>query len=163
AFTLANHIPQPLRFQGQYHDGESGLSYNRYRYYDVSALRYLSPDPIGLAGGVNAYAYVPSPLSWVDPLGLNGCPPTKVSNSNLPHAIERSVERGVYPDAKTASDALKNLGKQIEQNGWPAGTIPDKANIDRVLVPAGNNGMVVYQIAKNRTAKIKTVLIALKE
>jgi len=56
AFTLANHIPQPLRFQGQYHDEESGLSYNRYRYYDVSALRYLSPDPIGLADGVNAYA-----------------------------------------------------------------------------------------------------------
>ena len=76
AFTLANQIPQPLRFQGQYHDEESGLSYNRYRYYDVSALRYLSPDPIGLAGGVNAYAYVPSPLSRVDPLGLDGCPGT---------------------------------------------------------------------------------------
>ncbi|MEG2553207.1 MAG: RHS repeat-associated core domain-containing protein, partial [Hafnia sp.] len=88
AFTLANHIPQPLRFQGQYHDEESGLSYNRYRYYDVSALRYLSPDPIGLAGGVNAYAYVPSPLSWVDPLGLDGCPNVgaakqKVNNSNI--------------------------------------------------------------------------------
>ncbi|MDX6841737.1 RHS repeat domain-containing protein [Hafnia paralvei] len=57
-FMLANDVPQPLRFQGQYYDKESGLSYNRYRYYDDCALRYLSPDPIGLAGGVNAYAYL---------------------------------------------------------------------------------------------------------
>jgi len=71
------------------------------------------------------------------------------------------VERGVYPDTKTASDSLKELGKQIEKNGWPKGTIPDTANADRVLVPAGNNGMVVYQMAKNGTAKIKTVLIGL--
>jgi RHS repeat-associated protein len=151
-----------LRFAGQYADEESGLHYNRHRYYDSDTGQYLSPDPIGLDGGVNPYGYVHNPMGWVDPLGLACvCPPKKVSNSNLPHAIERSVERGVYPDARTASDALKELGKQIEKNGWPAGTIRDTANADRVLVPAGNNGMVVYQVAKNGTAKIKTVLIGL--
>ncbi|WP_159514026.1 MULTISPECIES: RHS repeat domain-containing protein [Enterobacter] len=63
-------INQPLRFQGQYHDAESGLYYNRHRYYDPGVGRYLSPDPVGLDGGLNLYAYVPNPLTWVDPLGL---------------------------------------------------------------------------------------------
>lgn len=63
-----------LRFAGQYADAESGLHYNRFRYYDVDTGQYLCPDPIGLAGGENPYAYVPNPLSWVDPLGLAKCP-----------------------------------------------------------------------------------------
>jgi len=59
-----------LRFAGQYADEESGLHYNRHRYYDSETGQYLSPDSIGLAGGVNPYGYVHNPLSWVDPLGL---------------------------------------------------------------------------------------------
>ncbi|WP_027272930.1 RHS repeat-associated core domain-containing protein [Leminorella grimontii] len=55
----------PLRFQGQYEDEESGLFYNLNRYYQ--------PDPIGLRGGLNLYAYASNPLSWIDPLGLAGC------------------------------------------------------------------------------------------
>ncbi|VVQ01556.1 hypothetical protein PS906_05056 [Pseudomonas fluorescens] len=76
AITLAGeeYLDQPLRFQGQYFDGESGLHYNRHRYYDPRLGRYLTPDPIKLAGGLNQYQYVPNPTGWVDPLGLNGCP-----------------------------------------------------------------------------------------
>ena len=47
-----------LRFQGQQYDEETGLHYNRHRYYDPSQGRYLSLDPIGLAGGVNLVGYV---------------------------------------------------------------------------------------------------------
>jgi RHS repeat-associated protein len=61
---------QPLRFQGQYHDVETGLHYNRHRYYDPGVGRFISKDPIGLAGGSNSYQYAPNPLLWVDPLGL---------------------------------------------------------------------------------------------
>ena len=70
-----NKIDNPLRFQGQYFDHESGLHYNRHRYYNPDIGRYLTPDPVKLAGGINAYQYVPNPIGWIDPLGLNAnCP-----------------------------------------------------------------------------------------
>jgi RHS repeat-associated protein len=61
----------PLRFQGQYEDGETGLFYNRFRDYDADAGLYLSPDPIGLGGGLRLYGYGINPTGWVDPLGLS--------------------------------------------------------------------------------------------
>ncbi|NWD84152.1 RHS repeat protein, partial [Pseudomonas reactans] len=67
-------VDNPLRFQGQYFDQESGLHYNRHRYYNPDIGRYLTPDPVKLAGGINAYQYVPNPTGWVDPLGLSSCP-----------------------------------------------------------------------------------------
>ncbi|TPQ30102.1 type IV secretion protein Rhs, partial [Burkholderia ubonensis] len=61
-------------FQGQWGDDETGLHYNRYRYYDPHSGRFVSKDPIGLQGGPNIYQYVPNPITWADPLGLAGKP-----------------------------------------------------------------------------------------
>ena len=61
----------PIRFQGQYLDEETGLHYNRYRYYDPGSGRYVSKDPLGLQGGKNAYAFVRNnPVLRADPWGL---------------------------------------------------------------------------------------------
>ncbi|WP_229416049.1 RHS repeat-associated core domain-containing protein [Pseudoduganella armeniaca] len=60
----------PLRFQGQYIEEETGLHFNRYRYYDPMSGRFISRDPIGLAGGLNVHQYAPNTTAWVDPLGL---------------------------------------------------------------------------------------------
>ena len=59
-----------LRFAGQYFDTETGLHYNYFRDYDPKTGRYLSSDPIGLAGGLNTYGYaLQNPLSYIDPTG----------------------------------------------------------------------------------------------
>ncbi|MCP4723103.1 MAG: RHS repeat-associated core domain-containing protein [Desulfobacteraceae bacterium] len=56
---------------GQYYDGETGLHYNWHRYYDPETGKYLTPDPIGLAGGINPFVYVLNdPVNYVDPYGL---------------------------------------------------------------------------------------------
>ncbi|MGW1618108.1 TreTu family toxin, partial [Streptomyces sp. NPDC002172] len=67
----ANGTHCPLRFPGQYHDEETGLHYNHFRYYEPDTARYQSPDPLGLEPALNHYAYVPNPAVWVDPLGLS--------------------------------------------------------------------------------------------
>ncbi|MFS2100434.1 RHS repeat domain-containing protein [Variovorax sp. Varisp85] len=63
----------PIRFQGQYFDDETGLHYNRYRYYDPVSGRFVSKDPIKLLGGLNLQLYAPSPTEWIDPWGLASC------------------------------------------------------------------------------------------
>jgi RHS repeat-associated protein len=61
----------PLRLPGQVYDAETGLHQNYYRDYDPRTGRYTTPDPMGLEGGLNPYAYVSSnPLANIDPLGL---------------------------------------------------------------------------------------------
>jgi RHS repeat-associated protein len=64
------NLYQPIRLQGQQIDIETGLHYNRYRYYDSTIGQYLTQDPIGLMGGANAFIYPTNPLSLIDPLGL---------------------------------------------------------------------------------------------
>jgi len=64
-------ITNSLRFAGQYYDEETGLHYNWHRYYDPKTGRYLTPDPIGLAGGINIFAYVDNnPTNRTDPRGF---------------------------------------------------------------------------------------------
>ena len=60
-----------LLYAGQWRDAESGLCYNRFRYYEPESGMYLVSDPLGLQGGEQTYRYVPNPLNWIDPFGLN--------------------------------------------------------------------------------------------
>lgn len=74
----------PIRFQGQWEDQETGLFYNRYRHYDAALAQYVSPDPIGVVGGVQSYAYVSNPAFEIDPFGLSGGSTT----------LRRNLEKG---------------------------------------------------------------------
>jgi RHS repeat-associated protein len=81
--SAAGATTTPLRFPGQYHDPETRLHYNLYRYYDPSVGRYLSGDPLGLAPGPNPYAYVDNPMVWADPLGLSAFTPLNLGTSRF--------------------------------------------------------------------------------
>ncbi|WP_318392366.1 RHS repeat-associated core domain-containing protein, partial [Enterobacter sp.] len=61
---------QLIRLPGQQYDAETGLYYNRHRYYDPAQGRYITQDPIGLRGGWNLNQYPLDPIQQIDPLGL---------------------------------------------------------------------------------------------
>ena len=73
---LVDAVSQNLRFPGQYADAETGYYHNGFRDYDPTLGRYVESDPIGLAGGLNTYAYaMNNPLKFIDPVG--DCPTYK--------------------------------------------------------------------------------------
>uniref|UniRef100_UPI0018E3B3A3 RHS repeat domain-containing protein n=1 Tax=unclassified Serratia (in: enterobacteria) TaxID=2647522 RepID=UPI0018E3B3A3 len=128
AVAFVGAVAQPLRFQGQYFDAESGLHYNRYRYYSPDTARFITPDPIGLAGGLNQTQYVPNPTGWVDPLGLasvkGGCPPdsdipagVKTGEPSVPKAANgefswnRYEEIPTLPEAETSNYLYRGVHK----------------------------------------------------
>ena len=70
-YAVETDIPNPIRAPGQYHDEETGLYYNRFRYYAPHLGRYLSRDPVGMLDGPNVYTYAGNnPVDRADPLGL---------------------------------------------------------------------------------------------
>jgi len=82
-----------------------GLHYNRFRYYDPETAQYISPDPIGLAGGDRPYGYVHNPISWVDPLGLAKC---GFSGKDVGDATNLNILKEGSPEWKKAVDNIKN-------------------------------------------------------
>ena len=118
-------VNNPLRFQGQYYDQETGLHYNRYRYYNPTVGRYMTPDPIKLAGGLNNYQYTKNPVGYVDPLGLSDLCPLKrpIDDADIPTGITRtSFEEKIkyFRDNVTSSNYetwKKQLAKDLKAEG----------------------------------------------
>jgi len=122
----------PIRFLGQWYDEESGLHYNRFRYYDPTAGRYISQDPIGIAGGLNPYAYAPNPLTFADPFGL--CPLGDLSEDEV-RQIQEVVDDAGRPLEVVGSAARgerRNPGTDLPF-GKGEGT---RSDIDYAIAPS---------------------------
>ena len=103
----------PLRFQGQYHDEETGLHYNRFRYYDPAVGRFTTQDPIGLMGGENLYQYAPNPTGWVDPLGLSKCDCTRALGGAHRNVRGTPGNESHHMPADSVSPISKNRGPAV--------------------------------------------------
>jgi RHS repeat-associated protein len=110
---------QNLRFQGQYLDRETGLHFNTFRFYDPDIGRFTTPDPIGLAGGINLYAYAPNPVGWVDPLGWKPCFRDMKAQANAESIIKRhggvaaGENRYKMPNRRTARQAASEIAGNL--------------------------------------------------
>ena len=106
-----------LRYPGQLYDAESGLYYNRHRYYDPELGQYISPDPIGMLGGLRPQGYVHNPVEWVDPLGLAKCPVRAKSRSD---AIRQAKEHSQVPrDSRGGQDiGIDELKDSSRGDNW---------------------------------------------
>lgn len=110
---VGHDVECPLRFPGQYHDAETGLHYNLHRYYDPDTAAYLTPDPLGLAPSPNDHAYVPNPLTFVDPLGLAYEGNTGGSSPELDGGFKYPVS----PDEIT--EINRGFGGMVAERGTP--------------------------------------------
>ena len=127
----------PFRFQGQYYDKESGLHYNRFRYYDPEIGRFVSQDPIGLQGGMNLFEYAPNPIVWIDFLGLT--PSKKSSRSDDPARQKCGTGKWIrHPEkiehATSYNEARRRAIKESRLEGVPTKPFisymgPDKGKV----------------------------------
>lgn len=69
--SVTEAVPNPIRFKARWWDEDTGLYDFRSRWYDPEIGRFISEDPIGLAGGINVYTFAGNnPVSGWDPFGL---------------------------------------------------------------------------------------------
>ncbi|MFS3861204.1 RHS repeat domain-containing protein [Proteus mirabilis] len=149
-----NYTECPFRFAGQYEDEESGLYYNRFRYYDRETGQYLSPDPIGLLGGFNPYGYVHCPTGYIDPFGL--CGTSKLNNASVENNPRFLVDvKGQVLDLEYFRN-LKFDGQVIDAgrsgNKLPAMSTPNtylKTTGGHVIV-YGPDGRRLADVSQNR-------------
>lgn len=127
----------PIRFQGQYADGETGLCYNRFRYYDPETGRFISHDPLGLDGGLNLYRYVDDPTGWADPLGLAGrCTCTITTKKPVGGKKKfKGTSGATKPNHKSVQKALSKtkLPKGKKAPSHPKGACGEPAAITNYL------------------------------
>ena len=145
-----DNIEQSIRLPGQHQDKDTGLYYNRHRYYDPSVGSYVNQDPIGLAGGVNGYVYPVNPQANYDPWGLQ-----KVSvQARRTGTRQSAIFDSKVPDAELSKATANSISTSKDQAGfWD--NFKDFINPNNEQKKRINDSlMCVAQENKNTGAKI---------
>jgi len=97
----------PFRWPGQYEDEETGLYYNRFRYYDPDSGEYVSQDPLGTEAGLRAHAYPFDPLRLIDVFGLvNGGSYSEVRRTTSGGEVHHMPANSVSPVTRGQGPAI---------------------------------------------------------
>ena len=157
---------QPIRFQGQSFDTETGLHYNRFRYFDPDMGMFTSRDPIGLNGGMNVFQYAPNPTGWIDPFGLANCmlsaadrrgmgpEPSDMSRPHRHHIVrEKAPTKWSTENQKLITEAQDVLGSHNidvntdprnfvwAENGSGVHTIESAKKVHTSIMAAAKDGL----------------------
>ena len=149
---------QPIRFQGQSFDVETGLHYNRFRYYDPDLGMFVSRDPIGLMGGSNVFQYAPNPTGWIDPLGLCS---TALGKSMGARAGDGMANHHLIPEQLMKLPEFNDMFTALESTGWHGDNasngifLPDKSSVKNIDLPGH------WSNHKNYTSNVKVDLSTL--
>ncbi|MFG3252143.1 putative T7SS-secreted protein [Streptomyces sp. NPDC048172] len=137
----------PLRFPGQYHDPETGLHYNYFRYYDPETARYASPDPLGMRAAPNPAAYVRTPHTLGDPLGLSPCrapgeerAARGVRQPEVERTLDNALDKNTY-----LRDVAERYGINLRGSGRDVDVIydPDLPSGQLGVTRANDGGNVI--------------------
>ena len=115
----SDRIRIPFLFQGQYYDYETGLAYNRFRYYDPELGRYISEDPIRFDSGTTAlHSYVEDTTGWIDIFGLakshyNG----KRGEARAKHDLERSGFKNIRKQVEMMVNGKRTIADFVAEDG----------------------------------------------
>ena len=149
ARTVVAAVAQPIRFQGQYHDAETGLHYSRFRYYAPEEGRFLEQDPIGLAGGLNLAVYPTNPAGFVDPMGLECTYGPQdagpLGDPNDPRSPASTFRSGTYTEKVTDDDTYfyRDYGGTASATGrfWTPepSSGPMQSQMDSAVLPEWGN------------------------
>lgn len=140
------HPQQNLRFAGQYLDRETGLHYNTFRYFLPESGRFSQPDPIGLAGGLNLYAYAPNPLSYIDPLGL-----CKLRGSDGRYRSAQNIQEEIGGLPNFAGKTPGEIRQTLRNRGYSSVQAHSGGEVWTKALPDGNTVAVRLDPAKQRT------------
>ncbi|MFN6993905.1 MAG: RHS repeat-associated core domain-containing protein [Aquincola tertiaricarbonis] len=142
----------PLRLQGQYFDEETGLAYNRHRYFDAALGQFISIDPLRLAAGDQLYAMAGSVFDWIDPLGLSCKALSSLTDEQFLKEIAARAERygirnglgaagtGAVQGTKKHAHADHLLERYQRLTGQRTHLLRETSFLGGVQVPHGTKG-----------------------